>query len=149
MSLLAPLGQEGFEYLTMIHQLLFSLDPSGAGTLDTDNINGALTDTDTTDHAAFTGVTTYQHHGAGGHYALDQAAASVDATGGTASTVSVTAADADATYDAAEQGLLNELKADLNTLVTDVNAINTALDGVVTSVNDLKAKLRTAGVLAT
>lgn len=81
---------------------------------------------------------------------VKQAAVSTDAN---ASSVSVTAADitdtAGGTYTATEQGMLNDLKAlaneiksDVNTLVTDVNAIK---DGQ----NDLKAKLRTAGTLAT
>jgi len=81
---------------------------------------------------------------------VKQAAVSADAS---ASSVSVTTADiadtAGGTYTATEQGMLNDLKAlanemkgDVNTLVTDVNAIK---DGQ----NDLKAKLRTAGTLAT
>ena len=52
------------------------------------------------------------------------------------SAATVTTADAaGVTYDAAEETLLNELKADHNTLVVQFN--------------DLLAKLRTAGVLAT
>lgn len=56
-----------------------------------------------------------------------QAAARVD------SAASVTASDAGATYTAAEQALINEIKADHNQLLADFN--------------DLLAKLRTAGVL--
>lgn len=70
---------------------------------------------------------------------VDQATASANAS---ASTVSVTSADADATYDSGEQALLNELKGDVNQLVTDLNA-------AISSLNDLKANLRSSGVLAT
>ena len=67
-----------------------------------------------------------------------KAAASSDAS---ASTVSIAGSDADATYSANEQTLINELKADVNQLVTDLNA-------AVTALNDLKAKLRTANLLS-
>lgn len=48
-------------------------------------------------------------------------------------TAAVASADAGATYTAAEQALINEVKADHNQLLVDFN--------------DLLAKLRTAGVL--
>ena len=50
------------------------------------------------------------------------------------STATVTAADAGATYTAAEQALINEIKADHNQLLADFN--------------DLLAKMRTAGMVA-
>lgn len=77
---------------------------------------------------------------------VKEAVASADAS---SSAVSVAAADvaaAGAAYSQAHTNtivtLVNETKADVNTLVTDVNAI-------VTSLNDLKARLRTAGTLST
>ncbi len=79
-----------------------------------------------------------------------KAAASANAG---ASGVSVDSADisgsADLTYDFVERDMLNalltlanELKADVNTLVTNHNSLKDSL-------NDLKAKERTAGQLAT
>ena len=57
------------------------------------------------------------------------------------SSVSITSADADLTYDANEMDLLNELKADVNQLVADLN-------NVVNSLNDLKQRLRDANLLS-
>lgn len=56
------------------------------------------------------------------------------------STVSVDATDAGATYTAAERTLINELKADVNTLVTDLN-------NSIAVINALIDKLQTAGVM--
>lgn len=70
---------------------------------------------------------------------VTEASSSADAT---SSSVSITSADADLTYDTNEQDLLNELKADVNQLVSDLNA-------VVNSLNDLKSKLRASGILST
>ena len=56
------------------------------------------------------------------------------------STVSVDATDAGATYTVAEQTLINELKADVNTLVTDLN-------NSIAVINALIDKLQTAGVM--
>ena len=69
---------------------------------------------------------------------VTKANASTDAPN---SSVSITSADADLTYDANERDLLNELKADVNQLVSDLNA-------VVVSLNDLKQKLRDANLMA-
>lgn len=145
-----------YEYLIMFHIRAFGV-LGGTGDLDADNINGLLTDT--VDHNEFINVTAFQHHGAGSHDEVDKASSSSDVP---ASTVSVTASDAgtvsssDATdlatvivlaneikadYNAAVI-LINELKADLGTLVTDVNVVQSGQ-------NDLKGKLRTAGILAT
>lgn len=60
----------------------------------------------------------------------------------TASTVSVASADAGATYTTAEQGLINELKADVNQLTSDLNA-------AITTINALLAAMRTAKQLST
>lgn len=57
------------------------------------------------------------------------------------STVSVDSADAGATYTSAEQTLINELKADVNTLTTDLN-------NAIVVINALIDKLQTAGVMA-
>lgn len=59
---------------------------------------------------------------------VKKAAAQTDAT---ASTVSVTSADAGGTYTAAEQTLINELKADVNTLTSDLNAVVTVLNALI------------------
>lgn len=58
----------------------------------------------------------------------------------TASSVSVTSADADGTYDANEQTLINELKGDVNGLVSDFN-------NLVSRINVLLASLRAGGLL--
>lgn len=63
-------------------------------------------------------------------------------TNASASSVSVTTADADVTYDSAERDLINELKADVNQLTTDLNAVTGKL-------NTLLANLRTAGFMVT
>lgn len=153
-----------YDYLLMIHAQLFGV-PTGTGALNDINVNQSS-------HSNLSGVTSYQHHGAGQHSALAQAAASSDASASsvsvttanaTVSAVAVTTADADATYGTEEQNLINELKADLNTLVTDVNTsanlaneikgdVNTLVtdvNAIRTSLNGLKAVLRTAGLLAT
>jgi len=152
-----------YDYLLMIHVRLFGI-PTGAGDLDDYNVDGAsLTGIL---HANLASITAFQHHGATGHDALLKATASTDASASSVSvsnnqsTVSVTTADADATYDSAEQNLINEIKADVNTLVSnfntaeseirgDVNTLVTDLNAIKTSLNDLKAKLRTANLLAT
>ena len=155
-SLMAT-SPEVYDYLLMIHVLLFG--SVGTGSLDSVNVT-ALT------HASLLTVTPYQHHGAGNHSGLDKAATSADASASTVnlsnnqSAVSVTEPDADATYGAAERDLINELKADLNTLVSnfntaeteirgDVNQVVTDLNAVITSMNGLKAVMRTAGLLTT
>ena len=74
--------------------------------------------------------------------------AAASANAGTTS-VSVTSADATAASPAYVQAqvqsvvtLANETKADVNQLATDLNT-------AIASLNDLKAKLRTAGIIAT
>ena len=165
---IVSLNPKLYDYLLMLHARLFGI-PTGAGDLDDYNINGAsliLTSNTTVVHANLASVTAFQHHGATGHDALLKASASTDASASSVSvsnnqsTVSVTTADADATYDTAEQDLINEIKADVNTLVSnfntaeseirgDVNTLVTDLNAVKTSLNDLKAKLRTANLLST
>ena len=56
--------------------------------------------------------------------------------------ISITGADADLTYDANERDLINELKSDVNQLITDFN-------NLINDYNDLKAKLRAAQLLET
>jgi hypothetical protein len=148
---------EVYDYLLMIHILLFG--SAGTGSLDSVNVS-ALT------HAGLLTVTSYQHHGSGSHSGLDKAATSADAAASTVSlsnnqsAVSVTEPDAVGAYGAEEIALINELKADLNTLVSnfntaeteirgDVNQVVTDLNAVVTSVNGLKAVMRMAGLLTT
>lgn len=62
------------------------------------------------------------------HYRIQQTSVEPYEPQQAAASADVTSADAGATYTAAERALINELKS---------------------SLNDLKAKLRTAGVLAT
>ena len=150
-----------YDYLLMIHVRLFGI-PTGAGDLDDYNVNGAsLTGVL---HANLASVTSFQHHGATGHDALLKAAASTDAS---ASSVSVSNNQSAVSVDSADSTdlptvltLANEIKADVNTLVSnfntaeaeirgDVNTLVTDLNAVKTSLNDLKAKLRTANLLAT
>lgn len=75
-----------------------------------------------------------------------KAAASADASASTASVTSADATSAGASYNQTVANsavtLVNEVKADVNTLAADLNA-------AITSLNDLKARLRTAGVLST
>ncbi|TXH43641.1 MAG: hypothetical protein E6Q97_33815 [Desulfurellales bacterium] len=77
---------------------------------------------------------------------VKKSTASTDASSSAVSVTSADVAAAGAAYSQAHTNtivtLANETKADVNTLVTDVNAI-------ATSLNDLKARLRTAGVLST
>ena len=150
-----------YDYLLMIHVRLFGI-PTGAGDLDNYNVNGAsLTGVL---HGNLASVTAFQHHGATGHDALLKAAASTDAS---ASTVSVSNNQSAVSVDTADSidlpsviTLANEIKADVNTLVSnfntaeseirgDVNTLVTDLNAVKTSLNDLKTKLRTANLLAT
>ena len=109
-------------------------------------------------------MTSFQHHGATGHDALLKAAASTDAS---ASSVSVSNNQSAVSVDSADSTdlptvitLANEIKADVNTLVSnfntaeseirgDVNTLVTDLNAVKDSLNDLRAKLRTANLLST
>ena len=92
------ISRDLYDYLLMVHQIMFSLDPNGSGTLDgfnvaralaADNADSATSATTanssvvadsalTTDHGNSTNVTTYQHHGVGLHKDLDQAVALAD-----------------------------------------------------------------------
>jgi hypothetical protein len=119
-------------YNLEVHQALFGTQSGEVGTLNNDNITGALTDT--VDHNEFTEVEEYQHHGVGNHNVLDQGN---DVTDASASTLSITSPDADATYSANEQTLINELKADFNSHITEYNTF-------LGKLNELLANLRTA-----
>ena len=150
-----------YDYLLMIHVRLFGI-PTGAGDLDDYNVDGAsLTGIL---HANLASITAFQHHGATGHDALLKATASTDAS---ASSVSVSNNQSTVSVDSADSTdlptvltLANEIKADVNTLVSnfntaeaeirgDVNTLVTDLNAVKDSLNDLRAKLRTANLLAT
>ena len=155
-----------FDYLLMLHARLFGI-PTGSGDLDDVNVNGAsltLSSNTTYVHSNLATVTAFQHHGATGHDALLKATASTDATASTVSlsnnqsAVSVTSADS--TDLPTVITLANEIKADVNTLVSnfntaeteirgDVNQIVTDLNAVKDSLNNLKAVMRTANLLAT
>jgi hypothetical protein len=123
------------EYMLEAHQQIWGLG-SAQGVLDDSNIaGGSLT---SINHANISGVASYQHHGTGAHDDLERA---TDPTDVSVSGVSVDAADADASYSANEQALINELKADVNTLVTDLNT-------AITKLNALMANMRTANQIA-
>lgn len=55
----------------------------------------------------------------------------------------VVAADADATYGAAERDLINEIKADYNLLRADVDALRTSIIGVIDYCDSLKGTMNT------
>jgi len=131
-------GTETYDYLTMIHNILFSLTPNETGSLNNDNIIGDLTDTVITEHALLTSGK-FDHHGTDSHDTLNQASASPNIS---SSSVSVDGGDADSTYSSNEVALINELKSDLNQLGADYNSL-------VSDYNDLKEKLRAAGLMAT
>lgn len=152
---LMEINQKLYDYLYMLHIRLFGAS-GGAGDLDSVNIASIP--------HSITSPTAYDHHGAGTHSGLDKATASTDAS---ASTVSVSnnqsavnVTSADATDLATVITLANEIKADVNTLVSnfntaeaeirsDVNQLVTDLNAIRTNLNNLKAVMRTANLLAT
>src|SRR3990167_4694466 len=128
-------SEQLYEYLAMLHNTLFAGRGEGLGILDEENIVGDLTNT--VDHGSFTNIQPYQHRGSDAHAVLKQAAAVAQAT---VTSVNVATANAGAAYAATEQALLNEVKADLNTLATSVLSIGNQL-------NALLSALRTAGFM--
>jgi hypothetical protein len=132
----AALGDNAYQYHVMVHRVLFGVPNQAQGILDGTNIIGDLTDT--LDHSLFTNVLPYQHHGTDAHADLTQAAA---VAGGTFSSVSVTSASAGVTYTAAEQTLINEMKADINTIATGLVSVGNAVNNIISA-------LRNAGLMA-
>lgn len=139
------------DYILELHNAVYGLGSDVTGTLDSSNVPSvANVHTQNKDQYLDQGganettvsnvkdAVTKKHDPGTNHSLLKQA---VDPTDATASTVSVTSANADATYDAAEQALINELKGDLNQLVTDLNI-------TVAKVNALMASMRTASLIA-
>ena len=137
------------DYFLDLHDILFGLGAdqsgylvfidadqtiSGEWTFDTHPLGldhgsiGGLTDDDHTQYHTDARAVTWHDSLTGNHSSLIQA---VDPTD---STVSVDTANADATYGTPERDLINELKDDVNTLVSDYNA--------------LLAVLRTANLIA-
>lgn len=116
---------ELYNYLQMIHSHIFGLEGS------------------TGDITAF--------HDAGTHNQLSQASAISDASGAAiaSSTVSVDSADATAGSEAGQVTLMNELKADVNSHITEFNTIPAIVTALQSKVNALLASLRTAKVIAT
>lgn len=142
---------ELYDYLLMIHTRMFGL-AGGVGDMDDDNVANLK-------HASTTATTAFDHHGSGTHSGLLQSAASTDAVASAvavaaanATTVTsangtaivaanagtVVAADAGGTYTAAEQTLINEIKADYNGAVTLINELKTQVDVLVTLANEMK-----------
>ena len=159
---LRRVSEDLYEYLFLLHTRLFGAGGLG-GDLDDTNIGGLA-------HTKTTGVSAYQHHGSDAHGDMVRASAVTNAPAVPAATSTapasisliIASADADATYDANEQALLNELKADVNTLITATNNLQTsvilirtdvattitAVSGAITQLNALLSALRTAKVVA-
>ena len=136
-------NKELYDFLLMIYDHIYGL--GGSGSLNDDNVSGV-----TVSHDATVSQTAYQHHGAGLHANIDQAAAQVDLGGTVAeSVVSVTTADAELIYDQPEVDLINELKSSVNQLVVDLNASIAKINAVTADLDALKSKLRASGVMAT
>jgi hypothetical protein len=132
----AALGDNAYQYHVMVHRVLFGVPNQSQGILDGTNIIGDLTDT--LDHSLFTNVLPYQHHGSDAHADLTQAAA---VAAGVFSSVSVTSANAGATYTVAEQTLINEIKGDVNTIATGLQSVGNAVNNIISA-------LRNAGLMA-
>lgn len=151
-SLRPLLGDDGFGYLLALHRQIFGL-PGETGTLDETNVQfpegvagGASRHEDLED------VTPFQHHGAGAHAGLDQAAAVGDAGALETTTIHVDAVvpidiPGESTLDLFQLATV-ELKADLNALVGFVNGIVAGVNALAGGHNLLLASLRTAGLLA-
>lgn len=118
---------ELYNYLQMIHSHIFGLGG------------------DTGDISAF--------HEVGTHKEVSQGAAVANLAGdaGEVTQILVELADAAGGYDAAERDLINELKADLNSLIAEYNILVATLNAAnpKTTINALLASLRAAGVIAT
>jgi len=91
---------------------------------------------------------------------VKQATASPNASGATATTISIVSGavsgTADLAYNDVERDminntatLINEMRFDMIQLISDFNDVVTEINAIKDNVNDLKAKLRTAGSLAT
>ena len=115
---------ELYNYLQMIHSHIFGL---GA---DTGDVN------------AF--------HNVGTHAQVTQGTTVADVSGAaTATKISVDSADATNASEASQTTLENEVKADLNSLVTEYNVIVATVGETKTKLNALLASLRAAGGIAT
>jgi len=151
------MGDVVFQYFKANHLRLYG---QGNTPGDLDSINVATSFSDgLKDHGNSTNVTAYQHHGSGLHSSLIQASSlsdtAVSVVAGVESSVSVTNPNADLTYDQPEVDLVNEMKADINSLVNNFNALvvqfNLLRDDhnvLVADYNTLKANLRSASLLA-
>lgn len=127
---LRAVSPELYDYLYMTHIRIFGM-PGSTGDLDSDNIS--------------TGG--FNVHGtSSGHTSIVKGTAVSDASTASASAVSVTDASVPARTGAEQDTMLDELKADVNTLVSDYNSVITAL---ATVVNNLLASLRTANSIST
>lgn len=142
--------------LTWAAQLRWAqIDPTGADPADI----GAAPAADLTAHIAdmsdvhgATGRTvgTGDAATAGTRGAVFRGVAVADAaTSSAASTATITTADADATYGTEERDLLNELKADHNTLVGQYNTLQGDVVALAAQLNALLASERAAGQIAT
>lgn len=126
---LKTINLELYEYLYMLHIRMFG-PPGGTGDLDADNIS--------------TGG--FNVHGStSGHTAIVKGTAVANAAF-TASLIEVTDASVVPRTGTEQDTMLDELKADLNTFITDTT---TALTTVQTTLNSLLASLRTANSIST
>ncbi len=139
-------GNEDFDrYMVEQHQRLFGLGADTTGDLNNENIETPIAVAsggtgNNKDPYARENHTGTQTAATISDFPADKTATAV--ADSVPSTVSVDTADADATYDSNEQTLINELKADVTTLVVDLNS-------AITQLNALMAAMRTAGLMAT
>jgi len=135
------------EYMLELHNRLFGIE-SGGGDLDSDNVAVSVGGSnDRQDHfntqlastiSNFDVSVIAEHNSiSGGHSLLKQA---VDQSDSSTSGLSITNPNADATYGTEERDLINEIKADFNTLIGQLNTF-------VGDYNALLAVMRTAGIL--
>lgn len=131
--------RELYDYLFLLHARIFGIGQGTKGDLDLDNINPDII------------PEVPEGHNAATHNKLIQALAIADLLNTdqtTATSLSVTTADAGGAYTAAERDLINELKADLNALFAEYNIAIDKTNIVETKLNDLLASLRAGNLLA-
>lgn len=125
-----------FEYLMMLHGILFGIGEGAVGILDLENINSGIFP---------------PTHGAVTHSNLIRGSAvvSLDADDdATATSLTITEADPDAVYGAEEQALVQELKTDLNLLFAEYNTTVTKINTIADKVNEILVSLRAANLMA-
>ena len=133
-----------YDFLLMIYDHIYGL--GGSGSLNNDNIIN--TSNVTVDHNSTISITAYQHHGAGQHANLDQAAAQAD-FGGIFEGSEVLVTSPTAIDEPTVITLANENKIATNQLVDDLNFAVSQLSLLAIDLNQLKGKLRAGKLMAT